>query len=137
MYIIMFSYMVEQTYFRLSYTGVWCTYSLVVQQSDLATTAKYLNKALHVVLGIIVIWHCSLRDTAVQVAKKCFKDEWEEKRVEFLPVEWRTWLTLDKGTFNIAKSRLEQIWLIYSWYSTSSLSTFVLRLYLAPSQWVH
>ena len=33
----------------------------------------------------------------MQVAKKCFKDEWEEKRVEFLPVEWRTWLTLDKG----------------------------------------
>jgi phospholipase DDHD1 len=34
----------------------------------------------------------------MQVAKKCFKDEWEEKRVEFLPVEWRTWLSLDKGT---------------------------------------
>ena len=35
----------------------------------------------------------------MQVAKKCFKDEWEEKRVEFLPVEWRTWLTLDKGRY--------------------------------------
>ena len=47
---------------------------------------------------IVTLCLCSLRDTAVQVAKKCFKDEWEEKRVEFLPVEWRTWLSLDKGT---------------------------------------
>ena len=45
----------------------------------------------------VIFCACSLRDTAMQVAKKCFKDEWEEKRVEFLPVEWRTWLTLDKG----------------------------------------
>ena len=46
----------------------------------------------------IVIIYSSLRDTTTQVAKKCFKDEWEEKRVEFIPVEWRTWLSLDKGT---------------------------------------
>ena len=32
-----------------------------------------------------------------QIAKKQFPDEWAQRRVEFLPCEWRTWLTLDKG----------------------------------------
>ena len=41
---------------------------------------------------------CSFRDTCTKVAKKNFADDWKEKRVEFIPVEWRTWLSLDKGT---------------------------------------
>lgn len=33
----------------------------------------------------------------MQVAKKRFPGKWSNKRVEFLPVEWRTWLSLDGG----------------------------------------
>ena len=39
----------------------------------------------------------SLRETCSQVAKKHFAESWQKGRVEFLPVEWRTWLSLDKG----------------------------------------
>ncbi len=35
-----------------------------------------------------------------KVAKKSFLDNWQEKRVEFVPVDWRTWLTLDKGKYS-------------------------------------
>jgi len=48
---------------------------------------------------------CSLRDTCQKVAKKQFEDQWRQGRVEFIPVEWRTWLQLDKGglkSFNLA-----------------------------------
>ena len=31
------------------------------------------------------------------IAKKHFKDQWEGGRVEFIPVEWRSMLTLDRG----------------------------------------
>jgi phospholipase DDHD1 len=42
----------------------------------------------------------SLRSTCAQVAKKQFPEDWAQGRVEFLPCEWRTWLTLDKGVIN-------------------------------------
>ncbi|CAI8058120.1 Phospholipase DDHD1 [Geodia barretti] len=42
----------------------------------------------------------SLRSTCAQVAKKKFPEDWAHGRVEFLPCEWRTWLTLDKGVIN-------------------------------------
>uniref|UniRef100_A0A1X7VN80 DDHD domain-containing protein n=1 Tax=Amphimedon queenslandica TaxID=400682 RepID=A0A1X7VN80_AMPQE len=38
-----------------------------------------------------------LRDTCRQTALKHFPDQWKNKRVEFIPIEWRTWLTLDQG----------------------------------------
>ena len=41
--------------------------------------------------------HCSFGDICKQVAKKYFGEEWDEKRIEFLPVDWRTSLTLDDG----------------------------------------
>ena len=41
----------------------------------------------------------SLRSACAQVAKKHFPDDWAQRRVEFLPCEWRTWLTLDKGWY--------------------------------------
>ena len=41
--------------------------------------------------------HCSLRDTCRQTALKHFPDHWKNRRVEFIPIEWRTWLTLDQG----------------------------------------
>ena len=31
------------------------------------------------------------------MAKKYFPELWNEKRIEFLPVDWRTSLTLDDG----------------------------------------
>ena len=51
------------------------------------------------------ISHCvwssllSFRQTCTQIAKKQFNDKWSTKRVEFIPVEWRTWLSLDKGEY--------------------------------------
>lgn len=65
----------------------------------------------HLVLIVHGIGQCSgsadickdtknLRSSCIQVAKKHFPDEWAQKRVEFLPCEWRTWLTLDKGVLN-------------------------------------
>ena len=39
----------------------------------------------------------SFREVVTKVAKKNFSESWRDKRVEFLPVDWRTWLTLDKG----------------------------------------
>ena len=39
----------------------------------------------------------SFRQTCAQIAKRQFEDKWNSKRVEFIPVEWRTWLSLDKG----------------------------------------
>ena len=41
---------------------------------------------------------CSFRQTCSQIAKKQFEDKWTSRRAEFIPVEWRTWLSLDKGT---------------------------------------
>ena len=41
--------------------------------------------------------HYSLRDTCRQTALKHFPDHWKNRRVEFIPIEWRTWLTLDQG----------------------------------------
>ena len=31
------------------------------------------------------------------MAKKSFSEKWKEKRVEFIPLDWRTSLTLDDG----------------------------------------
>ena len=39
----------------------------------------------------------SFREACTQVAKKYFPELWNEKRIEFLPVDWRTSLTLDDG----------------------------------------
>ena len=47
----------------------------------------------------------SFREACVKVAKASFADVWNDKRVEFIPVEWRTRLSLDNGTF--AKGPLE------------------------------
>ena len=35
------------------------------------------------------------------MAKRQFEDQWRQGRVEFIPVEWRTWLQLDKGRLKI------------------------------------
>ena len=43
----------------------------------------------------------SFREVCAKVAKKNFPDRWNEKRVEFLPVEWRTSLSLDEGNFTM------------------------------------
>ncbi|XP_064389425.1 phospholipase DDHD1-like isoform X1 [Halichondria panicea] len=40
------------------------------------------------------------RQTCSQIAKKQFDDKWTSRRAEFIPVEWRTWLSLDKGVLN-------------------------------------
>jgi phospholipase DDHD1 len=39
-----------------------------------------------------------LRETSTTVANKHFSDYWKAKRVEFIPIEWRTWLKLNEGT---------------------------------------
>ena len=39
----------------------------------------------------------SFRDATFKVAKTNFADEWNKKRVEFIPVEWRSGLSLDNG----------------------------------------
>jgi hypothetical protein len=41
----------------------------------------------------------SFREASTKVAKNSFGDCWNEKRVEFIPVEWRTGLSLDEGTY--------------------------------------
>lgn len=48
----------------------------------------------------IVLHDCniSLRETCMTTAQKHFPLKWKEKRVEFVPIEWRTWLTLDQGS---------------------------------------
>jgi phospholipase DDHD1 len=38
-----------------------------------------------------------LKNTCTELANKHFKHQWEGGRVEFLPVEWRSMLTLDRG----------------------------------------
>ena len=50
-------------------------------------------------LDIYIFYHVcySLREVVTKVAKKSFQECWQDKRVEFLPVDWRTWLALDKG----------------------------------------
>ena len=40
---------------------------------------------------------CRLREKCHKVARKQFKEQWRGGRVEYIPVEWRTWLQLDKG----------------------------------------
>ena len=42
---------------------------------------------------------CSFRDATFKVARGNFSDEWNQKRVEFIPVEWRSGLSLDNGTY--------------------------------------
>ena len=38
-----------------------------------------------------------LQTAATDAAKKHFKESWERGRVEFIPVDWRSMLALDKG----------------------------------------
>ena len=40
---------------------------------------------------------CSFREACTQVAKKNFAEQWKKGRVEFIPLDWRTSLTLDEG----------------------------------------
>ena len=42
----------------------------------------------------------SLRETCTAIAQKHFPEKWKEKRVEFIPIEWRTWLSLDEGLYS-------------------------------------
>ncbi len=41
---------------------------------------------------------CRFREACGKVAKSNFADMWNEKRVEFIPVEWRSGLSLDNGS---------------------------------------
>ena len=47
-----------------------------------------------------VVFTLPLRFSEVveKVAKKNFPECWNNKRVEFIPVDWRTGLTLDSGS---------------------------------------
>ena len=56
-----------------------------------------------IVLFVIIVICCfkkflsSFREVTTKVAKKYFNESWNAKRVEFIPVDWRTGLTLDNG----------------------------------------
>lgn len=75
---------------------------------DMARTDDRLPSIGHVVFVIHGIGQCmqgadiskstsELREKCQKVAQKQFKDQWRGGRIEFIPVEWRTWLQLDKG----------------------------------------
>ena len=69
---------------------VICTHIHTLTHTAHTCTYMYANTHTHT-------HTLSFRETCTQVGKKYFGDTWREKRVEFIPVEWRTWLTLDRG----------------------------------------
>ena len=46
------------------------------------------------------------REKCQKVGKKQFQEQWREGRVEFIPIEWRTWLQLDKGELLLSSNHI-------------------------------
>ena len=82
-----------------------------------AESARH-NSIPFIVFALILLFLLvfSLSNTCSQVAKKHFPDKWKHKRVAFIPIEWRTWLTLDKGSFVLLITNRSIILLHYARY---------------------